>query len=418
MGVKASFDTDNRIIEITEAPALGPGQIVAQQTIDIEIDFYSDAKEDWKNGVVLRGNIFPFITAESAGDALPAGQVEPAFFRLKNDDGWRILPYDSDHELTLLGNIVPNDPTLPIFAPRAGRTILIFRDGSQVAQMTTNTTIAAVNQTPKILDIHGQVERTVWFDETAASDGAGGYQQAPFNSLNSMVDYTEANGITRAKTLSDITLTRDFRNLTLEGIGLPTFNADGYDLKGMKFLNIRFDGLCSATNPFIIQDSEIAQGAGLFGYVELCVFTGDVILCGPVHIVNGISGKEGAGFIWLDTNGFLVQVTNWQRSLGISNMTAGVHTIQMHGGQLHLDAGCTGGTIYLRGDYSKPPNNLGTTLIIDQTSSKKRDELHTRTGLEKGNAWTDTPGQSGDASGDIVIDNTGDGETSSTGTRQ
>jgi len=54
---------------------------------------------------------------------------------------------------------------------------------------------------------------------------------------------------------------------------------------------------------------------------------------------------------------------------------------------------------------------------IETTLSLVR-EIHTRLGLEQGNAWTDTPTQSGDAGGGIVIDNTGDGETSSTGTRQ
>ena len=100
---------------------------------------------------------FLFSTAESAGSPLPGGQVEPAFFRFRNDLGWRLLPYDSDHELTLIGNIVPADPDLPIFAARPGRTILIFRDGSQVAQMTTNTVIEAVSQVPEIQEIHGQV---------------------------------------------------------------------------------------------------------------------------------------------------------------------------------------------------------------------------------------------------------------------
>jgi len=166
MGVKATFDTANRLIIITEAPVIPPGAIVAQQTIDVEIDLYSDAKEDWETNIGgnFRKNRFLFSTAESAGSPLPGGQVEPAFFRFRNDLGWRLLPYDSDHELTLIGNIVPADPDLPIFASRPGRTILIFRDGSQVAQMTTNTTIDAVSQVPEIQDIHGQTARSVYID--------------------------------------------------------------------------------------------------------------------------------------------------------------------------------------------------------------------------------------------------------------
>lgn len=45
-------------------------------------------------------------------------------------------------------------------------------------------------------------------------------------------------------------------------------------------------------------------------------------------------------------------------------------------------------------------------------------EIHTRLGLELGNAITDTPTGITDASGDIDVDRTGDGVTSSTLTRQ
>lgn len=137
MGVKVDFDPDTREIQITEAPVVPAGGTIAQQTINVEIDLYSDGKEDWESGTPagIRKNKFPFVTAESAGAALPGGRVEPAFYRLLNGplDGWRILPFDVDHELTIIGTLVPDDETKPIYKARAGRTILIFIDGTQVA---------------------------------------------------------------------------------------------------------------------------------------------------------------------------------------------------------------------------------------------------------------------------------------------
>lgn len=59
-----------------------------------------------------------------------------------------------------------------------------------------------------------------------------------------------------------------------------------------------------------------------------------------------------------------------------------------------------------------PTNSAG--LI----ASPKIDEVHTRLGLEEGNAITDTPTGIDSADGSIDIERTGDGVTSSTLTRQ
>lgn len=377
MGVKVFFDTANRLITVTEVPVLAPGQTVAQQTLDIEVDFYSDAKEDWETNVGgnYRKNVFPFITAQSAGQALPGGQVEPAFFRLRNDEGWRILPYDSDHELTLLGNIVPNDESLPIFQGRPGRSILVFRDGSQVAQMTSETVGEAVDLSPKVQDLHGQVARAIHVN-TDLIDVGTGYHDAPYNNLTDAIDDAEISGITTLRVAEAIIFDRNVRNFRVEGIGLPEVDTAGFDLKGTSFYQVQLKGI--HTSEIIVQESVFLDNSTLCGYAEKCVFAGNVALTGHSHIVGSSSGIPGSGYMVFDTGDWAIQITEWRRSLGITNMTSGIHTIEMYGGQLHLDATCTGGTIYLRGDYSTPPDDQATgTLIIDQTETKRLIDLDT-----------------------------------------
>lgn len=148
MGLRVSFNTGTRLIEVTEAPVIPAGQTVALQTIDVQVDLYSDGKEDWRNQVpgIVRGSFFPFVNSVSANTSLPGGRVEPTFTRLRNDLGWRFLPFDSDHELTLIGNILPFDETLPIIQARPGRTILIIPDATQVAGLNiTSAEEAAAN---------------------------------------------------------------------------------------------------------------------------------------------------------------------------------------------------------------------------------------------------------------------------------
>jgi len=238
-------------------------------------------------------------------------------------------------------------------------------------------------QSLQLEQVHGQVDRALYIDTTAAING-NGYQQSPYNNIIDLLDDAEANGIGIVKSFDEVLLSRSFRNIAMDGIGLPLFRCGGHSLTGSKFRNVRFKGVPSGAGSFIIQESQIEPEAGLYGYIEKSVFTGDVELVGSTHIVKGISGKEGAGYISINTKGFTLQITDWHRSLGISNMTGGIHTVEMYGGQLHIGSDCTGGTIYLRGQYSLPPNinPAATTVVIDQTETKKILDLHQRMDLD------------------------------------
>jgi hypothetical protein len=154
MGIKANFNTTDRLIELLEAPVGGVA------TIDFRVDIYSDAKEDWRiNAGGERLHRFPFVTAETAGDVLPGGKEEPIFYRLRNGlENWRILPFDADHDLTITGMAFPIEPLNRMIAPRAGRTILVILDGSQVAGLSVNGVAQGVDAAPSQIQIQDVVE--------------------------------------------------------------------------------------------------------------------------------------------------------------------------------------------------------------------------------------------------------------------
>lgn len=113
MGAHANFDPVNKLITLTTAPVNG---VV---TLDVLIDLYSDAKEDWlADPVLLRKFNIPFRVI--GGDPLGGNITAGAYFFLRNDLGWRIRPYESDQELTITGNLYPQDTALPIFVPTIG----------------------------------------------------------------------------------------------------------------------------------------------------------------------------------------------------------------------------------------------------------------------------------------------------------
>ena len=87
-------------------------------TVDAQIDLYSDAKEDWISDATLNRFTFPFevFGGNDLGDGLAAG----GYFILRNDLGWRMRPFEADHEVRVLKNIYPKNPLLPMFVPTLG----------------------------------------------------------------------------------------------------------------------------------------------------------------------------------------------------------------------------------------------------------------------------------------------------------
>ena len=154
MGLRANFNVLTRNIELLDAPVGGIA------SIDFRVDLFSDAKEDWlANANDERSHRFPFVTAQSAGTTIPGGTEEPIFYRLRNGlEAWRILPFDADHDLTITGMVFPLEPLNRMIAPRAGRTILVILDGSQVAGLSTTGVIAGVDAAPSQIQIRDVVE--------------------------------------------------------------------------------------------------------------------------------------------------------------------------------------------------------------------------------------------------------------------
>lgn len=413
MGAKVTFDTNNRLMIVTEAPVINDGAVVAQQTLDIEIDFYSDAKEDWRLNATgkFRGNVFPFVTAESAGALLPGGQVEPAFFRLRNDQGWRILPYDTDHELTILGNVVPVDSSLPIMAPRAGRTILIFRDGSQVAQMTDTTVAAAVDNTPKLVELHGQVERSVWINTEETVNG-NGFQHTPYNNWTDAVDYAEANGLRKLVVLADATIDRQLKNFIIIGVGTPVIDCNGQNLDKSEISR------CTVTGPYsgrvVMQECSLKATTSLNGFFENCAMGLNFIVPddGIAFVKNCSSFASDTSF---DVGGATgtgeLVLVGWDGAMTILNVNQATDSVQIasNTSRTTLDSTCTQGAINLDGLMHVVNNANGAVVTGEPLDPHYLHEVWQRLDLDKDNPMVHSDTQIVGGLLNILISDNGDG---------
>ena len=139
MAVKVTVDLSSKLIIINSGIT----------GLNAEVDLYSDLKADWianTNGEL--GFEFPFRTA--GGDTLPGGLEAGAFFFLRNDLGWRIRPYEVDHELTITGNLYPESVSLPVIVPTVnGSTVVVVWERSSLTQ--EKTAIAEWSQDEKDL---------------------------------------------------------------------------------------------------------------------------------------------------------------------------------------------------------------------------------------------------------------------------
>ena len=103
----------------------------AVSALDIE-DLYSRWKDFSKTGNNSR---FPFAFADSfGGNTLQVGLDAGAYFTLRNDLGWRIRPDEANRTVSVTGNLVAFDSTLPLTVPTTGAFTVLLNGLQPITQ--------------------------------------------------------------------------------------------------------------------------------------------------------------------------------------------------------------------------------------------------------------------------------------------
>jgi hypothetical protein len=265
--------------------------------------------------------------------------------------------------------------------------------------------------------IHGQVRREIWLDPSLVSNG-NGYQQSPYNNLTDAIDDAEANGITSLVLLDDITLDRNLKNFTVRGIGDPTMDFAGFDLKGCTFDHIAAEG--TYTDKIIMHACNLLTGLFLNGDFENCALAGDLtcVASGTVFMKSSASSIAGLGRPTISLNGAgttKLSVRDHGGGLTIKDCNTATDevTVEMgQGGSLTFDVSCTDGSMVARTNGKFVDETAGATVTAEAYSQ----ELYKLQGLLKGKPMTATPTLR--TVDDIVQVITGTGDTTTTVTRQ
>lgn len=316
-----------------------------------------------------------------------------------------------------LGQVEPQgepNPTLQVpVAPTTFATVVITQSSS-----------ATLLEPSLQADLHGQVERSVYVDTAAVSNG-NGYQQTPFNNWTDAADYAENNNIRRIVLLNDATLDRQMRNFTFIGQGHPVLDCNGQDVNRSDFQSLELDGTMVAANNVNVEHCSIrANFAGIKGHLHRCGLQGKMTLAQDAELIMEHCYSEIAGLSRpeIDMNAAsttaALSVRNFSGGLTLSNSQAAGNnaTIEMSQGKTELAASNTAGTISVRGVAHLVDNSAGATVDIEALADPQYlIDMWQLLGLDRDNPLTVT--KTSQVAGGVNQTIGGDGENTSTVTR-
>jgi post-segregation antitoxin (ccd killing protein) len=157
MATHLDYDVDNRVIYVTTAPVSGI------QSLDVQIDIYSDMKEDWKTDSTL--NKFKFPIRPTGGDTIIPGTKEKSPFYF-TQFGWKFRPYEADHTLYLENGYLAVDGGGEPWLSTIGDYRVLIRDSIPADAFTM----------PATAEQYPELGSYVWSEVLSGyEDGTAGY---------------------------------------------------------------------------------------------------------------------------------------------------------------------------------------------------------------------------------------------------
>jgi hypothetical protein len=147
VAAKVNFNPTTRRIEVTLAPDAND-----EISLNVQVDIYSDGKEDWLSNPALNKMRFPIFPI--GGNPIPSGVFGDAYI-LTN--GWRIAPYEADHTLHIVGDLFPEVEPLVVDTVGSYRVRVNGVVSSLVKVVETGTSGLTTAESTALLTIDANV---------------------------------------------------------------------------------------------------------------------------------------------------------------------------------------------------------------------------------------------------------------------
>jgi len=219
---------------------------------------------------------------------------------------------------------------------------------------------------------------------------------------------------------ADATVDRQLKNFTIDGLGLPTIDLND---QIMDNTIIRLCGITGGyTGTLNAIECALFNLSGLCGVFYTVSASGTLTIAPTGSVLLWNVSAAVAGQPWtLDMNSGQASSASVQALTGhmiVGNMDDAGDILHIHAAQavVTINASCTDGNILINGDVELEDNSGPGCTVTILSSSVRTKEIHLLHGLDKANPMTVTPTARNMGNISQVI--SGDGETSSTVTRQ
>ena len=297
------------------------------------------------------------------------GKFTERYLRLNN--GCRIVPYDTDHEITITGTLITDDGTEGVAAfDRSALSPSSIVDINyvppQVEVVTINTGSGlSIEQDEKLTEIHAGAIRHVHLDVNNLGAETGSPTE-PFASFSNAIAFANIKGLKLLHMHSSMSLDADLNGFELQGVSDVTLDLGGFDVTDSIIREVRVQG--DSTGSASYENCGLVHGlTGMNGFYSNCILLGELTTeAGALILMNlcvsGIAGSLRPAMSLGDAN---VQLScrAWSGGIEFRDIVVGnMITIEVLGGEVRFAASCTGGDAHVRG--SAFLENLGTIVPV------------------------------------------------------
>jgi len=381
MAVKVDYDTDKRIIYITEAPVNGLVEL------DVQVDLYSDIKEDWKNNPAL--NKFRIPITSVGGNPLPGSKTLGDTYFLNSQ--WKIRPYEADHKLAINGNLFSEDGSSVVIPTIGNYNVL-------VEMFVSNLSDSSIQQLTEIE--YSVYNGGVHYDEVNGRSGQDYPVGTPFDKVNNLVD-TQVLIATQKLPYKvfiygtiNLTGAYDFSDYRFEGVSniqSQAVIAPEINVARASFKELIVSGTLDGDSD--IDNCVIGDITYLNGHIHNSLLKGKITLGGGIDaLIDDCKQLDFNIEPEVDMGGLgqNLIMTEWTGIVHISNLSgANAVGIGLSAGRVVLEDTVTNGIIHVSGDGNIVDSNgdtiptgiwNGGPTVINATSDYQFEQLFNKSG--------------------------------------
>jgi len=357
MASKFTYDFENRLLIVSSSIT----------ELDVQVDLYSDWKEDVITTVFNPGVVHPFRT--TAGDPIGGGnKISPYFFLI---NGWKIRPQEANHTLTIRGNLYTDPAGQDIIIPTSGAYTV-----NAVLERAVDSTAVLLNE-PVIQ--HASFGEGVWVNPSSPYAGTTfpiGTLLQPVNNVSDALSILVAQGLPNMYLLGSV----EFVDEDISGIEIfgkaPEVTIivhSGVNIDNTQFEDLIISGSFMQSGPpaeTVIKRSRIENLTSYSGKLAKDVRLAGVMFLsgsGPISFLRAYDFDTSFGAATFDLSdiysGAQIGVRDYFGALKIVSCSTDVDMAIDIRGRLIFDSTVTSGSFIVRGIGQVDDQSTGTALI-------------------------------------------------------